>query len=65
LPFQAWVDRARVDPDLCHGLRPDGPELNRHIHGVLMGLDVIYGKMLGMRWSEQFAHIVAGDAPTP
>jgi hypothetical protein len=55
---QAWVDKAHSDQDhtLCHGL--SGPALDKHINSVLTGLDIIYGKMLGLRWSEQFAHIV-------
>lgn len=59
----AWVERARHDPDVVHGLQ--GAALDRHIYGVLLGLDVIYGKMLGMRWADQFEHIVAGDPPPP
>lgn len=59
--LHAWVERARHDPDVSHGLQ--GAALDRHIHGVLLGLDIIYGKMLGMRWSDQFEHVVAGDPP--
>lgn len=61
--LHAWVQRARHDPDLVHGLQ--GEALDRHIYNVLMGLDVMYGKMLGMRWSDQFEHIVGGDPPPP
>lgn len=51
------MDRARSDPDVSHGLQ--GEALEAHITGMLRGLDVIYGKMLGLRWSEQFASAVA------
>lgn len=51
-----WKERAMVDPDINHELQ--GAALDDHIRSMIRGLDMIYGKILGLKWSEQFSDLV-------
>lgn len=60
--IQSWVDKTRADPEHMTGgiISREHPGIvERHVTGIIRGLDKLYGKMLGLRWSEQFAGSVA------
>lgn len=54
--LHAWVDRAMKDPGISYNLQ--GQALQDHVHSMIRGLDMLYGKILGLRWSDQFSDII-------
>jgi hypothetical protein len=53
--IKEWIDRAKADKDINCGL--EGIELDKHLHGIVRAMDMLYGKLLGLKFSDEFGFI--------